>query len=70
MEQGKNKHNTPNGILLTNGFKKREVEEESTGSRGNSLLLPNLRTSPQLEGPMAWEGAPCRVGDGQSWGLA
>lgn len=56
-------------FCLQMGSSKEKWEKKVQG-QGETLPLPNLRTSPQLEGPMAWDGARCRVGNGQSWGLA
>ena len=50
MELGKNKHNTPNGFLLTNGFKRREVGEENIGSGETLCWFQTSETAWRLKG--------------------
>lgn len=50
MELGKNKHNTPNGFLLTNGFKQREVGEENIGSGETLCWFQTSESAWRLKG--------------------
>lgn len=50
MELGKNKHNTPNGFSLTNGFKQREVGEENIGSGETLCWFQTSETAWRREG--------------------
>lgn len=65
MELGKNKHNTPNGFLLTNGFKQREVGEENIGSGETLSWFQTSETAWRLEG-----AGGVGMQESQAWGEA
>jgi len=50
VELGKNKHNTPNGFLLTNGFNQTEVGAENTGSGETLCWFQTSESAWRLKG--------------------
>lgn len=56
MDLGKNKHNTPNGFSLTNGFKQRKVGEENIGPGETLSCFQTSETAWRLERLERWGG--------------